>query len=110
MLIGYYLGKVPRDQVFGPLSDDETFKGSPFANIRLSRLGMLCEAHFYDALLNHAAGSPAKMRAALEAVLSTGYRPYVEFSMAKFLLGDKGPGSPQRQPEQPEQPEQHTTR
>jgi tetratricopeptide (TPR) repeat protein len=89
MLLGYYLGRVPRDRLFGPLSDDTTFANSAFAQLPLPRLGMLCEAHFYEALLNRIQGSPAKMRAALEATISTGYRAYYEFAMAEFMLANQ---------------------
>jgi lipoprotein NlpI len=90
MLIGYYLGMVSRDQLFSPLIDDATFNQSPFANLPLARLGMLCEANFYDALLKRMHDSPSEMRAALEATIATGFRRYLEFSMAKFMLANEG--------------------
>jgi lipoprotein NlpI len=105
MLIGYYLGKVSHDQLFAPLADDATFNSSPFAKLQLARLSMLCEAHFYDALLKRMHNSPSEMHAALERAISTGYRKYVEYSMAKFMLANEG-----KSPSSSPTVEQHTTR
>lgn len=86
MLIGYYLERVTRQELFGPLTDEATFKESLFRNLPLAREGMLCEANFYDALLARAHGDRERWREALQAAIETQYRPYLEYDIAKFLL------------------------
>ena len=56
MLIGYYMGDVSRQDLFGQLEDEQKFAVSPLHGVPLSRLGMLTEAYFYDALLAQAKG------------------------------------------------------
>lgn len=85
MLVGYYLGEVDRDRIFGPLANDAAFEASEFRASGLPRLGMLCEASFYDALLAQARGDAAGARRALDAVIATDYRTYFEYRMSKFL-------------------------
>jgi hypothetical protein len=88
MLLGYYLGseKVRRDDIFSTLEDEKRFAQSDLRFVPLPRLGMLCEAYFYDALLAEFKGNTAQMRTSLENVLKTNYRVYYEYDMAKFLL------------------------
>jgi hypothetical protein len=86
MLIGYYLGKLNRQAVFGKLLDDAAFNSSDFRFIDLPRRGMLCEAQFYEALLAQAQGDLAGMRKGLENVIATNHRAYFEHPMARFLL------------------------
>ncbi len=89
MLIGYYLGKVQRQQIFGDLEDEQRFAASDLSHIPRSRRGMLCEAYFYDALLAEAKGDKGRRRISLEKTLQTNYRDYPEYMMAQFLLKQK---------------------
>jgi hypothetical protein len=84
MLVGYYLGKLPRAAIFESLEDEEAYAHSDLRFIPMTRLGMLCEAIFYDALLSKKDG--AGFRKKLEKVMATGQRRYHEYEMAKVLL------------------------
>jgi tetratricopeptide (TPR) repeat protein len=90
MLIDYYIKykhKIPPNDIFGGnLESEAAFAASDFRNLPLSRLGMLCEAYFYDALLAKARGDRTRMRESLEKVLRTDQRDYFEHKMAEFLL------------------------
>lgn len=86
MLIGYFLDKVPRNRIFADLRDDAAFGRSAFAHLPRSRLGMLCEAYFYEALHLRATLGRDAMCAALPRVIETGIKPYIEYGMAQFLL------------------------
>ena len=86
MLIGYYLGNVARERVVAPLADQGTFERSEFSTLPLSRQGMLCEFHFYDAPLAKVRGDGDGMIRGLKATIDTGYRPYNEYKMAKFII------------------------
>jgi hypothetical protein len=86
MLIGYYLGEMPRERLLAPLANEATFEASSFSKLPLSRQGMLCEFYFYDALLAKAHGDREGMIRGLEAAIQRGYRPYLEYEIAKFLL------------------------
>jgi hypothetical protein len=90
MLIGYYLNKVNREDIFGSLEDDTKFISSELQYLSLPRRGMLCEAYFYDALLAEAKGKIVLRNDNLRQVLSTNHRGYLEYNMAKFLLQQEG--------------------
>jgi hypothetical protein len=89
MLIGYYVGKVRREEIFDYLEDEKRFAASELRHVPMPRVGMLCEAYFYDALLAEASGNLGRMRASLEKVLSTNLPEYFEYAMAKFLLSQQ---------------------
>ena len=88
MLMGYYLEKqkVRLEGIFADLEDDARFAKSDLRHLSMSRGGMLCQAYFYDALLE-STKDPNKMNASLEKTLNTNKRDYFEYAMAKFLLG-----------------------
>lgn len=86
MLIGYYMGLVSSEAIFGVLEDGTRYQRSELRYLPLCRKSMLCEAYFYDAMLARARGDMAEMRKQLEHVLDTGKSNYLEFKMAKYLL------------------------
>jgi hypothetical protein len=86
MLIGYCLGKIQRSEIFEILEDDESFGKSKFSKLPLSRLAMLCEAYFIEAMMAKAEGNNALERKRLQQVLDTNQRGYYEYRMAKFFL------------------------
>ncbi len=86
MLIGYYLGKVQRGQIFGDLEDEQRFNHSDLRHVPMTRRGMLCEAYFYDALLADANEDKDLMHSSLEKTLQTNCPGYFEYTMAQFLL------------------------
>lgn len=90
-LIGYYLNEVSKEDLFRVLEDDRSFRNSPFSHIARSPVSMLCEAHFYDALLQGSTGDPATRTArqteALQRVVETHSYIQHEYQMARFLLG-----------------------
>lgn len=90
MLIGYYLGEVGREEIFGPLQSDEELASSALAALPFTRQGLLCEAHFYDAILQRSAGRMDETLAALQQAIATGRKNYYEYKMAKFLLARLG--------------------
>jgi tetratricopeptide (TPR) repeat protein len=92
-LIGYYLGRVKRDDLFEPLGSRESFESSGLGRIGVSGLtfdGMRCEAYFYDALLQDVTGDSAtrSMRYAqtLGRALEVGHADMYEYLMARYLL------------------------
>jgi Novel STAND NTPase 1 len=86
MLIGYYLGNVQRNEIFGNLQDDQRFARSDLSHLPMPRRGMLCEAYFYEALLADAKGDKDWRHSSLEKTVLTDYRDYFEYTMAQFLL------------------------
>ncbi len=91
-LIGYYLGKVKRDEIFAPLRDPAALHASQLGRIGTAELtydGMRCEAYFYEALLQSVSGEPATRSAryaqALERVLEMGRGDQYEYLMAMYL-------------------------
>lgn len=97
MLIGYYMGTVSSEEIFGVLEDETRYQRSELRYLPLSRSSMLCEAYFYDAMLAQARGDIGKMRKQLEHVLDTGKSNYHEFKMAKYLLDGEQGGEPRMQ-------------
>jgi hypothetical protein len=91
MLVGYFVGEVPLEQILGPLRSEERLAGSALGGIEVPLTALRCEAYFYDALLQQVTGEPATRRdrheAALKNALSTGYAAYVEYFWAAILLG-----------------------
>jgi hypothetical protein len=89
-LIGYYLNEVPREEIFKPLEDEESFKDSPLSHIARSPTSLRCEAFFYDALLQGATGDVETRKArqveSLQRVTATHSYNYFEYQMARFLL------------------------
>ncbi len=90
MLIGYYLGKVQRQQIFGDLEDEQRFAASDLRHVPMARRSMLCEAYFYEALLAETNGNREQMHSSLEKTLQTDARDYPEYTMAQFLLSQPG--------------------
>jgi len=86
MLIGYYLEHVDRSKIFDPLESDKAFEASDLSGLYMPRRALLCEAYFYDAMLQKARGKEADMRILLQKVIDTDYRRYLELKMARFLL------------------------
>jgi len=86
MLIGYFMGEVPGKEIFTVLEDEGTFKDSDLNNLPLPRIGMLCEAYFYDAMLAKADGNLDRMRSRLQDVITTGKKNYFEYKMASYML------------------------
>lgn len=95
-LLGYPLDKVSESEIFAPLADDASFARSPLSGLGFSRLAMLTEANFYDALKRSQKGDLAGAHASLERVLKAGRRGYIEYAMAHELLraNPKWPASP----------------
>ena len=85
-LIGYYLGKVGSEEIFGDLEDEAHFAKSELRHEPMSRRDMLGEAYFYDALLAEAKGDKVRRHASLEKTLQTDPREDIEYTMAQFLL------------------------
>jgi hypothetical protein len=92
MLIGYFLDQVPRADIFGPLADDGTLATSPLRHLPVSRAGLSCEAHFYEAMKANSRGDQATARIGFERVLATGAWHFQEYWIAKHLLGLNGAG------------------
>jgi len=86
MLVGYYLNKVKRGDIFGPLEDDAKWANSDLHNVPLPRNALLCEAYFYEALIAEAEHNLARRNDRLQHVRSTKVRGYFEYRMAQFLL------------------------
>jgi lipoprotein NlpI len=86
-LIGYFLGEVDADAVFGDLEDDARYERSAIRHISLPRRGLLCEGYFYDAMLAKAEGDDARMGERLQKVVDTGHVNYIEHKLAIYLLG-----------------------
>ncbi|NTV42654.1 MAG: hypothetical protein HGA63_05080, partial [Syntrophobacteraceae bacterium] len=82
-LIGYYLNEVPREEIFKPLEDEESFKDSPLSHIARSPTSLRCEAFFYDALLQGATGDVETRKArqveSLQRVTATHSYNYFEY-------------------------------
>ena len=93
-LIGYYLGSVPRDEIFTPLRSPEAFEASGLSRIGLEYEDMYCEAYFYHALLQAVTGDPATRSArfaqAIQDVLEKGRGNYFEYLMALYLRPQAG--------------------
>ena len=92
MLIGYYLGKVPRERIFADLEDEAHFANSGMKSVMPLR-GMRCEAYFYEALLAGTKGDKIGMTSSLEKAIGTDSRGYIEYAMAKFLLAQQKKGA-----------------
>lgn len=90
MLMGYYVGKVDSNDIFGTLQDRETFERSPLRRIGFSFSGIRCEAHFYNALLQGVSGDPETRRERqieqLKMALDTQHFSYYEYHMANYLI------------------------
>lgn len=86
MLTAYYLKQVDRAQIFPPLENDAAFAKSNLQFLPSPRIGLICEAYFYDALLAEAEGNKSLMHQDLQKVLNNGRKSDYEYSMAKFLL------------------------
>jgi Novel STAND NTPase 1 len=88
-LIGYYLGKVKRDDILVPLRSREAFQSSELSRIGMSYEDIYSEAHFYDALLQAVTGDPATRSArftqAIQHVLEVGHGGIYEYLMARYL-------------------------
>lgn len=91
MLIGYYLGNIQSNMIFGPLEDREIFEHSTLSCLGQSLEGLRCEAYFYDALLQGISGNPTtrkeRMLDRLEKVQETRIPIYYEYHMARYLKG-----------------------
>jgi hypothetical protein len=94
-LIGYYLGKVDRGQIFNHLESRKTFENSEYralGSYGLSFEGMRAEANFYDALLQNVSGDEdtrqERYRQALQRTLDQGRPDMLEYQMANVLLKD----------------------
>ena len=89
MWIGYYNGTVDRQDIFGPLQDLESFHNHPFSKLGMPYSGLLCEAYFYEALLQGVTGPEmTRNRRRLENLnkaLETNYYSYYEYHMARYL-------------------------
>ncbi len=89
-LIGYYLKEVTKEDVFRVLEDERSFKNSPFSHLARSPISLLCEAYFYDALLQGSTGDAAtriaRQTEALQRVIGTHSYTHYEYQMARFLL------------------------
>jgi len=89
MLIGYYAGKITREEIFGPLEDRETFEKSKLAMIGKSFLEIRID-YFYDALFQEVSGnSTDRKKRALESLekVATAQQPtYLEYHMARYLI------------------------
>jgi lipoprotein NlpI len=96
MLIGYYLGdeRAPGAKIFGPLDGEEKFAGSGMDRVPMPRLGMKCEAYFYDALLAESQGDFIRRKDSLKEAVRTECRNYFEYAMAKYLLAQMDRGQP----------------
>jgi hypothetical protein len=88
-LIGYYLKRIPRHEVFSDLEDQRRFAGSDLRHLSMSRQEMLCEAYFYDALLALAERDLMRARGSLKLALNTNQVHFWEHTMAKYLLQQK---------------------
>jgi tetratricopeptide (TPR) repeat protein len=90
-LIGYYLGKVSRDEIFGPLLDEKKFEASLFRSSGEPLSGLRCEAHFYDALLQGVTGKPQdrdpRQLNQLKKAIASEHVLYYEYQMARYLHG-----------------------
>ncbi len=94
MLIGYYIGKVNKKEIFDSLETPEAFGQSPLRLVHPSLLAARCEAYFYDALLQGVTGEAASRRqrkiTSLDKAIATNYVPYYEYHMARYLKGRMG--------------------
>ena len=92
MLIGYFIGELDRDDIFGVLEDPQEFKASTLSHLErfaLSREGLLCEAYFYDALYQGVHGPEVDRRErlmqSLEKVIATNFYTFFEYQMAVIV-------------------------
>lgn len=85
MLIYVFRGERDAERLFSPLSSDSLFVTSDLADLAVSRDALLCERHFYLALLKDTHGKADEFRIELDRVLATRYTPYYEYHMARLL-------------------------
>jgi hypothetical protein len=94
MVIGYFIGEVSRQQLFGSVADPGAFAASPLSLLGMSYTELRGEAYFYDALLQDVSGEPAtrrdRSRRCLEEVLKLRGAAVYEYHLARYLLSDKG--------------------
>jgi hypothetical protein len=88
MLIGRFVGAKASDGLFTTLEDRAAWTKSDFANLPSPVEGQRCEAWFYEAMRAKAEGRKDYMRECLNKSVATGYRSYLEFALAKFLLAN----------------------
>lgn len=90
MLIGYYLDRVGKHEIFGPLENRKAFEQSIFGEAGLPLFGLRCEAYFYDALLQNVSGNhddrQRRLQLLLEKVVETKRYSYYEYHMARYLI------------------------
>jgi hypothetical protein len=85
MLIGYYNGKVTREEILADLEDDARFAKS-LSHLPQKRQALLCDVYFYGALLAESKGDKTERNISLKKAVATNMTDYFEYAMAKFLL------------------------
>lgn len=93
MLICHSMGELSEEEVFGFLTDEETFQSSLFSNVPgMSFSDFKCEAYFYDALFQSVTGDPRtrtiRELASLKKVVSIENSSVYEKPMARYLIGE----------------------
>ncbi len=90
MLIGYYYGAVPPEEIFSPLKNPEAFTGSQLGKTRMSFPLICSEAYFYDAILQGARGDKATRNERklnqLKKVIDIQCYASFEYHMARYLV------------------------
>ena len=89
-LIGYYLGKVGKEEFSEVIEDVQQFEASPFNNAEISWKGFLCEWYFYDALFQSLVDDPTTRRSRLlerlKKAVDTKQVMFNEYSVAQELI------------------------
>ena len=87
MLMGYFIGKVDRKEIFDVLDNKKLFDSSNLCYLSMSRKSMLCEAYFYEALVSRSRNDIPHTNFCLHKVIKEGNPAYFEYSMARYLQG-----------------------
>jgi tetratricopeptide (TPR) repeat protein len=86
-LLGYYSRQVSREELLDVVQDETTFDNSPYGRSGLFWEDLACEVFFYDALFQEVKGFSDSARIQLQKVIGTRNAVFVEFSLARYLLG-----------------------
>jgi conflict system STAND superfamily ATPase len=84
MLIGYFVGEIPRERILALIGDPEHFTASPLAATEESRAEYLTEFYFYDAQLQSVIGDRERQLSALRQAVDSGGVETDEYVMAVY--------------------------
>jgi len=91
MLVGYFSGKVSKDQIAAMLGKPNEFEALPLARAPQSRDGFLTEWYFYDGLLQSVTGEKStqvdRFKSRLQEAINMKQVAFNEYVFAKALFG-----------------------